>query len=453
MNGVAKRALVPVLVFALGAEASAEAAITKGPWVQRVTPTTAIVRVEVEPPGPVSVELGLGRAAADGGAPHTFESAEPRALHSIPLEGLSPSTRYTYTVRAQGQSKMGGLLTAPPEDSGAAFRFLVYGDNRSDDAAHAAVVRAMVPVASDFLVHTGDFVENGASPQQWQAFFDLEAPLMRERCLFSCVGNHELVDGKGREYVKYFGPTDPPPGAAAPPHLDGTFRWSNARFFLLNGMVGYRSGADRAWLDEALRDADGEPGLVWRIVVLHHGPWSSGPHGDNRLLHEAGIPALLREHKIDLVLSGHDHLYERGAADGLAYIVTGGGGAPPYRVRSRSPHGRKLEATRHFVEASVSPAAIQIAAIRTDGSVIERCALRKESGWDCDGAAPSAPASAASSSGTPAGPAPSRCSCRAAGRGASPGASLVGGALALAMFVARRRRAILDPCARPSSRS
>src|SRR6185436_8944345 len=139
---------------------------------------------------------------------------------------------------------------------------------------------------------TGDFVENGSSLRQWATFFDIEAPLLRQRCLFSCVGNHELADGRGADYLRYFGPRDLDPSRAdasdqtpySLDQLDGTFRWSNARFFLMNGMVPYRAGASRAWLENALGSADNEPGLQWRIVVIHHGPWSSGPHGDNALL-------------------------------------------------------------------------------------------------------------------------------------------------------------------------
>ena len=63
--------------------------------------------------------------------------------------------------------------------------------------------------------------------------------------------------------------------------LSGTFRWSNARFFMVNGMVDYTSGPSREWLEKVLTESDNEAGLIWRIVVTHYGPWSSGPHGDN----------------------------------------------------------------------------------------------------------------------------------------------------------------------------
>ncbi|MBX3192542.1 MAG: metallophosphoesterase [Labilithrix sp.] len=447
-------------LFALAAAAFSTPAmgagpISKGPWVQRVTSGSAVVRVEVEPPAPATLELGVSAAGTslDGGN-RVLESKEVKALHSFLVEGLEPATRYPITVRSHGAPKYGAITTAPRDDSGAPFRFLVYGDNRTDDAAHAAVVRAMVSSASDFLVHTGDFVSDGGSASQWQTFFDIEAPLTRERCIFSSVGNHEIVDGAGIHYLRYFGPTDPstlPDGGAkavTPEQLNGTFRWSNARFFLVNGMVDYRTGPSRDWLASALTASDGEAGLVWRIVVVHHGLWSSGPHGENQLLHDAGIPALLRAHKVDVVLSGHDHIYERGAADGIPYIVSGGGGAPTYKVKKPREYSRRFESVRHFVEASASTAAIQFVATRPDSSVIERCALRKSAGWDCDGetslvASASASGAAPSSSSSSApGPAPSRCACRTVGAASTSIGAGLGGLAGVVLLLARRRRSM-----------
>lgn len=451
--------LAGVLATVLFASPELHAAgpIRKGPWVQRVTSGSAVVRVEVDPPSPVTLELGLG--LPDGERGHrTVESTEARSLHAIAVEGLQPGTRYPYSVRAGATKKFAAFVTAPREESDAPFRFLVYGDNRTDNAAHAAIVRAMVPVASDFLVHTGDFVENGASPAQWQDFFEIEAPLLSARCLFSCVGNHELTDGAGIEYARFFGPTDPPPGAdparaakdapaaTRPEHLDGTFRWGNTRFFFINGMVSYKGTTDRSWLEKALADADGEPNLKWRVVVVHHGPWSSGPHGNNARLHDAGVIPLLAKHKVDLVISGHDHIYERGWSDGLAYLVSGGGGAPVYKIKSKLPQARKLESVRHFVEVSVSSSSMQIVATRLDGSTIERCGLSKSAGgWDCDGPLAAATGSSPSTSGEHGGgsstapPPASRCACDVVGAGPRPGLAGALGVVMGAVLALRRR--------------
>lgn len=446
--------------------------ITKGPWIQRVSLDAAIVRVEVTPPTPVTLELTgptSAGSASDAGTSslRVITDQEPVTLHTINVNDLLPSTRYTYVVKAGALSKMGAFVTAPPTDSDAAFRFLVYGDNRTDDAAHAAVVRSMVPIASDFLIHTGDFVETGNSARDWQTFFDIEAPLLSSRCLYSAVGNHELTDGAGIEYARFFGPTDVAlqPGAKGkglavtkPEHLNGTFRWGNTRFFLLNGLVSFKAAAtDRVWLEKALSESDAEPGIRWRIVVIHHGPWSSGPHGMSARLQEAGVVQVFKQHKVDLVLSGHDHIYERGWGDGLPFIVSGGGGAPVYKIKKRSPESRKAESVRHFVQIDVSATGLQTSATRMDGSTIERCGLSKGAAfWDCDGSAggtsgsrspesTSTTTSSSSSGGSGTGPTPSRCSCEVAGAcRASDSAFSAAAVLAVVLSLAtKRRRSIL----------
>lgn len=440
--------LLPAIAFAL---------VTKGPWVQHVTQTSAVVRVEVDPPSAVTLELDP-HAALDASAPKKIESTEKKAIHSLVVNGLEAQTRYTYTVRGAGASKPGAFTTAPKVDT--PFKFVIYGDTRSDDAAHAAVVKGITSVPTDFLINTGDFVGTGDSTRDWQSFFDIESPLLRERCLVTCVGNHEITDGSGILFVRYFGPSELPPpleggpfarATVAPEQLQGTFRWGNTRFFLINGMVPYRTGPDRTWLEKALSDSDAEKDVVWRVVVTHHAPWSSGPHGDNALMEAAHLPDIFRSHKIDLIVGGHDHIYERGTADGMPYLISGGGGAPLYKIKAPKPFARKLESVHHFITASVSTAAIDFQVTRIDGSTLERCGLRKGNGWDCDAmnappAAGSAPAPSSSSGSsstrpaeTPAPPSSSKCACRLAGDAGTSGGLPVLAGLALALVALARR--------------
>lgn len=449
-------AFVVTTIAVQPAEARPAGTITKGPWVQRVTDTTAVVRVEVNPPAQVTLELQLGASAADAGlGPVT--STDVGALHALALTGLRPGTRYSYSLRAGASSKFGSFTTAPAPDSDAPFRFMVHGDNRNEDTAHAAVVRSMVSNPAEFLVYTGDFVARGGSASQWQTFFDIEAPLLSTRAHFSTVGDHELTDGTGIEYARYFGSTDIPLdpakakgslAALKPEDLDGTFRWGNTRFFLINAMASYDATPGRAWLDKALADSDAEPRLRWRIVVTHHGPWSSGPHGGNAHLRDAGLLDLFRAHKVDLVLSGHDHLYERGWGDGVAFIVTGGGGAPLDDIKKPIAESRKAESVHHFVDINVSPSGLQVVAIRTDGSTIDRCGLSKNNGWDCDARAAAAgdggvsPAGAgASVSGAPtSGSWIPRCGSVVVGAPSTPWAATAGLLLGLGAVFSRRRR-------------
>ena len=218
--------------------------------------------------------------------------------------------------------------------------------------------------------------------------------------------------------------------------LYGSFRWSNTRFFVLNAMDQW-TGAERDWLRAELDHALAEPGLAHRIAVMHWGPFSSGLHGNNPALASGDVIGIMRERKVDLVLAGHDHIYERGMGGGLKYLITGGAGAPLYLENKHAPETLHFEAAHHFVEVAVDGDHVQITARRPGRDVIEACGFQGDGPWDCDpkpapsaldgGSAPKPPAE-----GSPR----SSCAC------AVPG-SLGGGspaALALAVVIALRRR-------------
>src|SRR5437773_219483 len=97
--------------------------------------------------------------AANSAGAHcvSVSRAVASTLHSVHVDGLTPATRYEYEVRVGAALERGELTTAPRPDSTDPFTFLVYGDNRTDDTAHAALVKAMRQAAGDFLLHTGDF--------------------------------------------------------------------------------------------------------------------------------------------------------------------------------------------------------------------------------------------------------------------------------------------------------
>jgi hypothetical protein len=140
----------------------------------------------------------------------------------------------------------------------------------------------------------------------------------------------------------------------------------------------YDDARQRAWLEADLRAADAARAIV---VVTHDGPYARGTHGGNQQAVRDYVPILVR-HRATLVISGHDHIYQRGAQDGLPYLVSGGGGAPLYRLRCgvrgrprcARPDGMVAGmAEHHYAIVSVYPAHVEVCPRRVDGAPLEPC--------------------------------------------------------------------------------
>lgn len=433
-----RRKLVVLLsAAALLAPSAASAAGTfqRGPFLQSLGQTGVTIKVELLTPEAVTVEV-----TGPDGATKKAEDTTARRFHAVRIDGLSPATAYRYRVLAGDAATASdeGRFTTAPSDA-RPFKFVVYGDSRSDPAAHLAVTRALESVSADFLVHTGDMVAMGDEEDDWRGFFEAENKLLRDRCVFAAIGNHELAGEKGvgaATFLRYFASADE--GGKERPKLYGTFRWSNTRFFLLNAMDSW-TGEDRVWLKEELDRAANEPGLVHRFAVLHHGPHSSGPHGGNKRLHDNGVMTIFKEGKVDLIIAGHDHAYERGTGEGVKYIVSGGAGAPLYPKKRTQPETAIYESVHHFTQISVDGDKVELIATRASGSVIERCAFTGSGPWDCDkvsGLGPQ-PGPAATSEVVQKS---SACACGMPGRSAEPVRPFGLAALATVAIAAARTR-------------
>jgi hypothetical protein len=102
--------------------------------------------------------------------------------------------------------------------------------------------------------------------------------------------------------------------------------WGRVGLFALDSDPSEPDGntADSAqgrWLQGALAASKAR----WKVVYMHHAPYSSGPHGSATWMRWP-----YKAWGADLVLAGHDHTYERFEIDGLPYVVNGMGGAVFY---------------------------------------------------------------------------------------------------------------------------
>ena len=129
--------------------------------------------------------------------------------------------------------------------------------------------------------------------------------------------------------------------------------------------------AQKQWLADQL--AVPAPPL-FTVAVFHQPVFSCGLHGRTPAVIEHWYP-MLNSGRVSLVLTGHDHQYERFlTAEGTTYIVTGGGGRDLYPLipLCNPPEKRagKVEAPLHGFEVYSDRMALTAVAI--DGSVLDQ---------------------------------------------------------------------------------
>jgi len=352
------------LLAAALAQTASPPSVVKGPYL--VDPRPDGITIRFETTSPVAAEV---RYAAPGEGEREVASAA-RTDHAVKLVGLRPGTRYRYQVAVGGQpTEEQGFRTAPPPD--VPFSFVVMGDTRSAEADHRAVIAQLAGEAPDLVLHTGDLVADGAEEAGWQSFFSVQAPLLGRAPIAPAIGNHEAQNQLGiQNFSRYFGVT-PRDG-----EMRYAFTYGNSRFIVMDtNLMFFALTAQTGWLERELQSAVADPDVRHIFVMMHHGPFATGPHGGNTGVRAAWAP-LFSAYGVDTVFSGHDHLYERLEHDGVRYVVSGGGGGPLY-PRQEDPHWEDArasvytESVHHFVRVQVAGERVEMAAVRADGSLIE----------------------------------------------------------------------------------
>jgi len=351
-----------------------ERGIVRGPILAEAGATTATIGVETDPGVEAVLEWGTGdgeltqRRASPAGRRHVFE-----------LTGLPPNGVVSYRVVAGGsRSPRTAFHTMP--GPGAVVRIGVYGDVRGGHATHARLVGGMLREGLDLVAVTGDMVLHGSDEADWQRFFAVTGELLAQVPYYPAVGNHDLGwDGADHDkradevFALPPGPPGRPPGAywysrdVADVHV--VFLDSNA----------YDRAEQEAWLEADLAAARAR--RVRAILALtHDGPFSRGHHGGNAVAQARYVPILAR-HRVDLLLAGHDHIYQRGEHAGVRYVVTGGGGASLYNFRCGVPgrprctvdDGTLATAREHHYAVLTIARDLELCVRRPDGTLLEKC--------------------------------------------------------------------------------
>ena len=312
---------------------------------------------------------------SDGTDRHTFqpESAPLKGticqLHTAVLTGLTPRTRYQYTVKSGDRQESGSFRTAPV--GAAPLRFSVIGDTQSYQPYLQPLLDDLGEENSDFVLHVGDVTDKGNLWGEWKgSFFDPGHPYLKKSVFWPAYGNH---DG-GPYFPALFG---------LGKKLYYSFDYGNVHVIALDsygaGSGGTGRKAQREWLKQDLEQNTKQ----WTFVILHV-PMVATRRSLKWFGEEDMLP-LLEKHGVDIVFSGHHPHYRRyhpigtEGGQGILHITSGGGGGPVGGAMP-SPVLASGVDVNHFCTVDIDGGSLTLTARAINGAVIDRFELKKEGG-------------------------------------------------------------------------
>ena len=264
-------------------------------------------------------------------------------LHSAPkgtyqfeskLTKLKPDTLYHYAVydgdtRLTADDGTYTFRTHPIPGTQRDLYFWAVGDSGTGSIYQKKVFQAMREfnqknkLTLDMYLHVGDMAYgSGKDPEFQSKFFEIYQPTLRNTVCWPAMGNHEGYTSKGKTgigpyYDAYVSPTKGEAGGV-PSGTEAYYSYNYGRvhFIVLNSHdLDRRPAAAMAqWLKEDLAKTSTKTS-DWLIAFWHHPPYTKGSHDSDKEkqlieMREHILP-ILESSGVDLVLTGHSHIYER----------------------------------------------------------------------------------------------------------------------------------------------
>ncbi len=289
---------------------------------------------------------------------------------------------------------LAGEQLKPKTDLPALLRFGVIGDSGSGKPPQLRVAEQMKGLHRArrgdpwrFVLAMGDNVyEDGESKYFGSRFIDVYRELLDDGVPFrSTLGNHDIrfKDGKEQLQEKAFGYIDGQDEYefAAGPELEDRTRL--ARFICLNSTrwdeaIEKRDNKVVASLVDRLRERLKESDRYrWNIIYFHHPIYSYTKkgfilprgHGSNPYLQRVLEPEIV-DH-VDLVLSGHEHFYQKIRPEkGVHHIISGGAGKQRKGVITDHPNVESASLDYHFMDLGLTEETLHFQAINDSGHLI-----------------------------------------------------------------------------------
>ena len=258
-------------------------------------------------------------------------------------------------------------VVALPNRAGS-LKFAVIGDNGTGERPQYEVGQQMAAsharFAFDLVIMLGDNMYGGQRPADFVKKFEQPyAPLLAAGVRFQAsLGNHDRPENVSYRHFNMGG------------QRYYTFARRNVRFLALDSTR--MDSGQLAWIEASLRDAREE----WKICYFHHPLYSNASrHGSSVDLRVLLEPLFLK-YGVNVVFSGHDHVYERlKPQKGIFYFVSGSAGQLRRgNMRPTDQTAAYFDQDQSFMLVEIAGAALHYQAIARSGKVVDSGVLARQ---------------------------------------------------------------------------
>ena len=310
--------------------------ITRGPYLQVSTPTSMIIRWRTD----VAVASKINYGSTQNALNLSKSDDSPKTEHIITIDNLKPDTKYFYSV-ASGNTILqtsvdNFFVTSPPVGSEKKVTIWALGDMGMGTESQTKVYQQYLKHTNRkhtnlWLLMGDNAYAQGIDWEFQERFFEYYQTdmLMKQTVLMPTPGNHDYSPTPNNYIIEdpliaYFNIFSFPTKGEAGGVPSGSkayysYDYANIHFISLDSYG--RAGGDRSmfakdgeqlkWLERDLKANKQK----WTIVYWHHPPYTMASRNsdvevDLKTIREGVVP-ILDKYKVDMVLNGHSHVYER----------------------------------------------------------------------------------------------------------------------------------------------
>ena len=311
--------------------------IARHPYLQIGGPTSMTIRYRTDIAINSQIEISTDAKTFN----RSIQKNNPTSEHKVLIDSLIPNTRYFYRIKLANTSYVGDstyfFKTAPKIGTKEKVNIWSIGDmypGQTQKDVYQGFIKFIGNKYTNLFLTLGDNVYGGGTDSDFQNnFFDVyqNGHLLRQTTLFPSLGNHDYdaypknQDQDGMAYYQNFSVPSQGQLGGIPSKSQAyySYDYANIHFVCLDS---YAYGKDNLrifdgpseqlkWLKEDLASTKQE----WKIVYFHFPPYTKGTYdSDSNAFPNAELPRLrailapiFDEFDVDMVLSGHSHVFER----------------------------------------------------------------------------------------------------------------------------------------------